>query len=224
MGPQELRIKRARATKDLDLTLSETLGTTEERSLNNAIREALQRAADIDLSNFFVFTVGTIMQDLDGAPYGGARLPMDGRTFVRFHIDVGVGDMVLMPLEMTQGRKWLDFAGIPGSKYPTISKEQQFAEKVHAYTLPPDRPNTRVRDIVDIVLLIRGGKMNPTEVRRALKATFDRRKTHDLPEALKRPPESWKERYRSMASECGISEEMTDAFDSLSGYISTVNS
>ena len=37
--------------------------------------------------------------DLDGAPYGGARYPvesiMGGRTFVKFHLDVGIGDVVL---------------------------------------------------------------------------------------------------------------------------------
>jgi len=221
----ELRIKKARATKDLDLTLRETLEKTEKRSLNEAIREALQRAADIDLGDFFVFTIGPVMQDLDGAPYGGARFPidarMDGRTFVRFHIDVGVGDVVLTPLEMTEGRKWLDFAGIPRAKFPTISKEQQFAEKIHAYTLPRERPNTRVRDLVDLFLLIRSEEMDPAEVRRALKATFDRRKTHDLPETLKRPPESWKERYRPMARECGMSEDIAKAFDALIQYFST---
>ena len=51
---------------------------------------------------------------------------------------------------------------------------------------------------------------------------FDRRKTHDLPEALERPPESWKERYRAMARECGISEELAEAFDALSDYFYAV--
>ena len=41
--------------------------------------------------------------DLTAAPYGGARYSveahMDGRIFARFHIDTGVGDVILQPLE-----------------------------------------------------------------------------------------------------------------------------
>ena len=37
----------------------------------------------------------------------GARFPvdarLDGRTFVKFHVDLGVGDEVLEPLESVQG-------------------------------------------------------------------------------------------------------------------------
>ena len=37
------------------------------------------------------------------APYGGARYPvearMDERIFARFHLDAGVGDVVMRPLE-----------------------------------------------------------------------------------------------------------------------------
>jgi hypothetical protein len=40
---------------------------------------------------------------------------------------------------------------------PIISQEQQFAEKVHAYTLPRKTPNSRVKDLVDILLLIENG-------------------------------------------------------------------
>ena len=37
-----------------------------------------------------------------------------------------------------------------------ISAEQQFAEKLHAYTLPRlERVNTRTKDLIDMVLLIR---------------------------------------------------------------------
>jgi len=35
-----------------------------------------------------------------------------------------------------------------------IAREQQFAEKIHAYTLPRSATNSRVKDLVDMALLI----------------------------------------------------------------------
>jgi hypothetical protein len=56
----------------------------------------LQNAAARDAGDFFGFVIGESIMDLDGAPYGGARHPveasLDGRQFVRFHFDLGVGD------------------------------------------------------------------------------------------------------------------------------------
>src|SRR5205814_1411738 len=61
----ELRIKEARATKDIDLALRESLGTGNDRPLNEAILEALVEAAEQDLGDFFAFVIGEAMQDLD---------------------------------------------------------------------------------------------------------------------------------------------------------------
>ncbi len=74
--------------------------------------------------------------DLMAAPYCGARYPaearMDDRIFVRFHLDAGIGDVVMPPLETIVGRDWLGFAGIESAKVLMIGREQQFAEKIHA--------------------------------------------------------------------------------------------
>lgn len=76
------------------------------------------------------------------APEGGSRFPvdarLDGRTFVTFHVDLGVGDDVIEPLDRIVGEDWLGFAGIPTIAVPTLSTEQHWAEKLHAYTLPRD--------------------------------------------------------------------------------------
>lgn len=75
--------------------------------------------------------------DLAAAPYGGARYSiearMDGRTFARFHLDAGVGDVILQPLEMVECDDWLGFAGIEKPRVWMVSREQQIAEKIHAY-------------------------------------------------------------------------------------------
>lgn len=222
----ELRIKEARVTKDIDLVLRASLGRDRGMSLKKAILEALIAAGDRDLADFFSFQVGEPMRDLDAAPYGGARFPvearLDGRSFVKFHVDVAAGDAVLSPLDVTEEHGWLQFAGIPPAKFPTLSREQHFAEKVHAYTLPRQRPNSRVRDLVDMILLIGVGTMDAGKVWEALRATFDRRKTHPLPASLERPPESWRGPYSMLAKPCGLSGDLDTAFESLSAYCSSL--
>ena len=218
----ELRIKEARATKDIDMVLRETLG--KDKPLDEALLAALDKAAAVGLKDFFAFTVGASMKDLDAAPYGGARFPvearMDGRTFVEFHIDIAAGDVVMTPIDTTEGRDWLKFAGIPAPKFPTISREQHFAEKAHAYTLPRPSMNSRVRDMVDMVLLITSStKLDSPLVKRSLDATFERRKTHALPGALNSPPAEWKGPYAKLARQCGILEDLDAAFILLNDYL-----
>jgi hypothetical protein len=41
-----------------------------------------------------------------------------------------------------------------------IAREQQFAEKIHAYTLPRNAANSRVKDLVDLALLIGSGGLD----------------------------------------------------------------
>ena len=218
----ELRIKEARATKDIDMALRESLG--KDKPLNEGILAALEKAAAADLADFFVFEIGALMRDLDAAPSGGARFPvearMDARTFVEFHIDIGAGDVVMTPLDTTEGRDWLKFAGIAAAKFPTISKEQHFAEKVHAYTLPRPSANSRVRDMVDMVLLIASSpKMDLPLVKEAIDATFKRRKTHSIPDSLQPPPADWKQPYAALAHQCGLSEDLDGAFRLLNDYL-----
>lgn len=212
----ELRLKEARVTRDIDLTLRHALGAEKGRPINSVIQQALQDAASQDLGDYFSFVIGEAMQDLDGAPYGGARFPvesiLDARTFVKFHIDIGAGDVVISPLETLHGRDWLAFAGIAAPQIPTISPEQHFAEKLHAYTLPRTRPNTRVRDLVDMVLLINSCKLHTDRTTNALEQTFSRRKTHPVPAKLEPPAAAWKEPFAVLAQECSLPKEIDAAF------------
>ena len=66
---------------------------------------ALRTALEI-----FVFDVGEPSLELNQAPDGGSRFPvdarLDGRTFVKFHVDLGVGDDVIEPLDRIVGEDW----------------------------------------------------------------------------------------------------------------------
>jgi len=215
----ELRIKAARTTKDIDLTMRSVFSFDEKKDdkKNLAVLEKLQEAAAFSSDDFFVYTIGEPIADLDAAPYGGARFPvearLDGRVFVGFHLDVGIGDAVMEPLEVIEGRDWLGFAGIASPSLYMIPREQQFAEKLHAYTLTrPGAVNTRVRDLVDMVLLIHSGTLAKAKVAEAIRVTFERRKTHSLPDTLPVPPAEWQNPYRALARECDLSGQLEDAF------------
>ena len=191
----ELRFVTARSTRDLDFTLR--AGNAE------SALDQLQRAGAREIGDFFSFRVGEATMDLDAAPYGGARYPvesrLDGRTFVKFHLDVGIGDVILEPVEMMVTRDWLGFAEIPSPSVAMIAREQQFAEKVHAFTVPRLSPNSRVRDLVDMYLLITSGSLNAAACTEALRRTFERRGTHEVPKELALPPADWDRPFQALA-------------------------
>ena len=225
----ELRIKAARTTKDIDLTMRSVFSSGEKKDdkKNLAVLEKLQEAAAFSSDDFFVYTIGEPISDLDAAPYGGARFPvearLDGRVFVGFHLDVGIGDAVMEPLEVIEGRDWLGFAGIASPSLYMIPREQQFAEKLHAYTLPrPGAVNTRVRDLVDMVLLIQSATLAHNKVTEAIRVTFERRKTHALPNTLPVPPAEWQNPYRALARECDLSGQVEDAFAVLQMFMESI--
>jgi len=221
----ELQLRVARTTVDIDLTLPASLNLSSQEA-TTTVREMLQEAASRDLGDWFVYTVRAAMMDLDAAPYGGARYPiecrMDGRTFTKFHLDVGIGDVLIPPLQKIQGRDWLGFAEISVAAMRLISKEQQVAEKLHAYTLPRSTPNSRVKDLVDLLLLARTGQVRQTQLTEAVRMTFDRRKTHVIPSTLVPPPESWDRQFRALATECGIASGMEDSFREVETFLDQV--
>jgi hypothetical protein len=115
-------------------------------------------------------------------------------------------------------RDWLGFAGIAPPDVPMIQRERQFAEKLHAYTLPRTEPNSRVRDLADMVLLIQSCTLESGRVVHALHATFGRRATHSVPDALAPPPEEWAAPFARLAAECSLKLSLSEAFEIVMGF------
>jgi Nucleotidyl transferase AbiEii toxin, Type IV TA system len=93
-----------------------------------------------------------------------SKLEWTTAFFARFHLDAGVGDVIVEPLETIVCQDWLAFAGIESSRVRMIAREQQFAEKIHAYTLPRNIANNRVKDLVDMALLIGSGGLDKQRI------------------------------------------------------------
>jgi Nucleotidyl transferase AbiEii toxin, Type IV TA system len=99
-----------------------------------------------------------------------------------------------------------------------IAREQQFAEKIHAYTVPRPSLNSRVRDLVDLHLLIASDSLDISLCGDALRRTFERRNTHELPKELVPPPADWDRPFRVLAEECRIDIGYREAFDTLLSF------
>jgi len=217
----ELRMpRRARSTLDLDVMVKDPAGlvvvSTPEVSVIEAAYDRLQQAADADLGDGFRFLIRRPRKQRDRPPWGGARCNVDarlaGRSFVRFRLDLGLGDPVLGLPDWVEGSNLLEFAGIPAPRVALCPAAQQLAEKVHAFSYPwQDRDNTRVKDLVDLVLLVDSGLLDPESVRCSLRATFETRSTHPLPPRLPQPPADWEEPFSALARDVGLPVETVEA-------------
>ncbi len=225
----ELRLDQARATKDIDLSARNfaTIRDEDNQEIHpERIRRELQNVMDTSVQDYFVFTIAQAVLDLENAPDGGYRFPIEasmaGRLFVKFDVDVAFGDVWLTPHEQKTAPDWLGFAGIAPPVIPLISKEQQFAEKWHAYTLPRDRVNSRVKDLVDMVLILEAGEMDFGAVNNALQKTFERRGTHPLPNIFPDPPTLWEKPFLEMIRALGYSISIKEAIKKVRHYMESL--
>lgn len=216
---------KARTTKDLDLALP-TIGSraSNRDEVIQKLRDDLQDVAAHDIGDHFAVNIAAPQQEFDAPPEGGARFPvevrLDQRVFAKFHLDVGVGDIIVGDLEWTSGEDYLSFAGISPARFRVIPIAQQFAEKVHSYTLPrAGGSNSRVKDLVDLVLILDQSSPVPASIKAAVEATFRHRSTHEIPNILSVPSTTWDSSYTAMAQELGLTQTTTEnAISHLNDY------
>ena len=101
-----------------------------------------------------------------------------------FGVDVAYGDPTFGELEVVLADDVLSFAGIAPPAVRVYPIETHIAEKLHAYTMPRQRPNTRVKDLPDMALLATAQPIDGKRLRKAFEQTFVFRKTHALPSSL----------------------------------------
>jgi hypothetical protein len=197
----ELRIARARTTKDVDLRM--------EGSPDDMLPK-LQEAGRKNLGDFMTFEVAPDddhpeIQN-DGMQYEGLRFrtqcKLAGKVYGQpFGVDVAFGDPILGEPEVVVAEDLLAFAGIAPPRLRLYPIETHIAEKLHAYTMPRKRPNSRVKDLPDLALLATAQQLDAERLRAAIEQTFTFRKTHAVPDFLPAPLETWKAPYEAMARE-----------------------
>ena len=201
---------RFRATRDLDMGRwdGETAATAD-----------LLAAQQLDLGDYFQFAIEKT-DKLDALLEGAAvryhvSASLAGRAFEEVTVDVGFGDPPVGGPERLRGPDLLGFAEIEPSEVPAIRIEPHVAEKLHAYTrqYAGGRQSTRVKDLIDLVLIATFLSFEAGRVRSALQTTFGVRGTHPLPVRVPAPPSQWTAAYAKMAAEVGLALELSVGYE-----------
>lgn len=215
----QLRLgEHSRTTKDMDLL---ALGHHED------IHHALRNAGNLDLDDWFSFEVAQ-PDNQRQKDFGGMRFLLNGlldsRTFEEFHIDVGLGDIIVEPVEFLKTPALLEFAGIPPTEVQCFPITQQIAEKIHAFTrFHTSGEVSRTKDLVDILLLAELGEIDGKHLWEALQSTFDHRQTHPLPGEFPDAPENWITPYRRIAADVKLNyPSLEDANEAARRFIDPI--
>lgn len=196
----------SRFTKDLDLVLF---------SGSDFASDEISKAVAYDANDFFSFSLQQ-SRLLDHSTEGSSRrfmlrAELDGRLFENIIVDVGFDDPSPLPTEMIPGTNFLEFAGISAISPPILPIEVHLSEKLHALAriYEGNRQSTRVKDLIDIVLIARAYRLNANSVRLALNHTFHSRAVHPLPVRLGVPPAEWSVPYVALAVSVNLDPDMS---------------
>ncbi|MEO6594517.1 MAG: nucleotidyl transferase AbiEii/AbiGii toxin family protein [Planctomycetota bacterium] len=195
----EMRLRRARTTRDVDLRVASS----------THLLQLLQAAGRLELDDFLMFLIEPDAHypdiEAEGLLYGGRRFRAEARLAGKlygqaFHVDVAIAEPFTGNPDRLSGQDWLGFVGQAPTEFLVYPRLTHLAEKLHAYSLPRTRPNSRVRDLPDIALLAGIGPLDAGELRHAFADTFARRATHPLPTHIEDPPETWGSVYERIAT------------------------
>jgi len=194
----QLRNPQARTTQDIDLLVKDIPLKLMSESLVTALHQTLP-----DYFEFYVQQTNP----LDTQPkihrfLITARLA--GRDFERFHIDIGTQDPVVESPEPLMPPDLLSFADLSSAPILCYSISQHIAEKIHAIVVTRQSPSSRVKDMVEVLLLAQIQKpLSITQLRSALEQIFTARNT-PMPDHFDHIPTIWLQSYNQLNSVMGL--------------------
>lgn len=202
-------LTQARATKDLDLA---SLSATDERAVRDDIIEALD-SDEGDALRFTVSTAKPIKEDQAGNPGWrySVEASMAGRSFAKLTLDVvaraaeieGGTEVVQLPAPVSD---------LSTAQMPTVDLAQHAAEKLHALTRRyGDRPNSRVKDLIDLALLHESGLLDRDRVAARFRVVCEARDGRWPPQYGVEVPASWAAPYEQMRGELRLDADLSAA-------------
>jgi len=190
----------ARLTKDIDLGLREE--SFDGADLRERLIDALSSDTDGD---GFVFAVAPAMRM---APDGGGHMTwrvsvaveLAGRQFGAVKLDVSPRSHELEATDTVPNS--LQFAGLASVEIEIVDVHRHAAEKFHAMLRDfGDRENSRVRDLVDLMLLREHDLLSMPDLAAAVTAVWMEREATAPPTAFPDLPASWPQPYERLAAE-----------------------
>lgn len=191
----------ARVTKDVDLGLRDDVDSAAD--LHDRLFDIL--TADVD-HDHFVFTVSAperLREDSGGFPTWRAKVgaQLADKPFGRVQLDVSPRAHELHGTDMLAVPNSLAFAGIPAVEAEAVNIYRHAAEKFHGMLRDfGDRENSRVRDLVDLTILLEHGLLVPERTAVAIRTVWLERDNAEPPGDFPPLPESWPDRYRRLAA------------------------
>jgi hypothetical protein len=203
------RVNDARTTKDVDLL--------NELQDADAALERLRAAIAVDLDDHFRFVITGHEMSLAGAGQpriDGYRVHVDAYcgTALRgsFGVDLVTGSLMTTEPEVMSDTV-LELRGLsspPMRLYPVVD---HVADKLCAtqatYGTAGDRPSSRVRDLVDLVVLARSQDIDGDSLIGAIRAEWVHRGLDDAP--VFAPPANWDRLYPPVARKVRACEGLT---------------
>ena len=164
--------KPHRATRDLDLLGLGDPGVEHVRKIFSEVLayEVIDDGVHFDLATL---TVGLIREDQE---YGGVRAQVVARVTnaqVRLQVDVGFGDAITPEAMVVELPPLLDF---PAPRLRAYPRETVVAEKLESM-VKLGMANSRMKDFYDVAVLARSFTFDGDLLSRAIRTTFERRKT-----------------------------------------------
>lgn len=208
------RVQDARATKDVDLL-------AELEDLDAAVKQ-LQTATAIDLGDFLRFVIRNV-KELRGdqqPAVSGYRVSVDAYCGAihrqSFGIDVVTGSLMTAEADVLTRPSLLPSIPSPEVRlYPTVD---HIADKVAAtqslYGAGADKPSSRVRDLVDLVIFANTQVLDGGRLQTALTAEWTHRGLPGRPHF--EPPTHWERLYPPIAAKvtpCNGVIRYSDAVD-----------
>lgn len=202
----EVRLRDdARLTKDVDLGLRDDINSASD--LHERLIDIL--AADLD-HDYFIFTVSPperLRDDGGGFPTWRAKVgaQLADKPFGRIQLDVSPRTHELHATDKLAIPNSLAFAGIPAVEVEAVDIHRHAAEKFHGMLHDfGERENSRVRDLVDLTILLEHGLLVPEQTANAVRTVWLERNNTEPPDDLPQLPESWPDRYQRLAASQGI--------------------
>ena len=161
-----------RATRDLDLLGFGAPGV-------DHVREVFAEVLALDVPDDGVrFDHASLAVDLirKEQAYGGVRVELVARVTnaqVRLQVDVGFGDAITPEASLVDFPPLLDF---PAPRLRAYPRETVVVEKLEAM-VQLGMANSRMKDFYDVAVLARDFEFDGALVARAIRATFERRRT-----------------------------------------------